>query len=157
MKSYIDLAALSPDDVCVQIYHGTLNEDGEINAEDAIPMESRGRLDDGTHLFEGAISSYKTGLHGYTVRILPRHDDLHSFNPLGVLNWSVDIVFLWSRAQSILMFDMRLGCGTEKGCELRFPRYTPFHITISGGKSKLILYSKKRSNQPYASICFTSH
>ena len=94
VKSYIDLAALSPDDVCVQIYHGTLNEDGEINAEDAIPMESRGRLDDGTHLFEGTISSYKTGLHGYTVRILPRHDDLHSFNPLGVLNWSVDIVFL---------------------------------------------------------------
>ncbi len=88
MKSYIDLAALSPDDVCVQIYHGTLNEDGEINADYAIPMESRGRLDDGTHLFEGAISSYKTGLHGYTVRILPRHDDLHNPHELALIHWA---------------------------------------------------------------------
>ncbi len=88
VKSYVDLAALSPHDVNVQIYHGTLNEDGEINAEDTIPMESRGQLDDGTHLFEGAISSYKTGLHGYTVRILPCHDDLHNPHDLALIHWA---------------------------------------------------------------------
>ena len=88
VKSYVDLAALSPHDVNVQIYHGTLNEDGEINAEDTIPMESRGQLDDGTHLFEGAISSYKTGLHGYTVRILPCHDDLHNPHELALIHWA---------------------------------------------------------------------
>ena len=88
VKSYIDLAALSPDDVSVQIYHGALNEGGEINAEGTIPMKSQGRLDDGTHLFEGAISSYKTGLHGYTVRILPHHDDLHNPHGLALIHWA---------------------------------------------------------------------
>ncbi len=88
VKSYVDLAALSPDDVSVQIYHGALNEDGEISVEGTIPMESRGQLHDGTHLFEGKISSDKTGLHGYTVRVLPRHDDLHNPHELALIHWA---------------------------------------------------------------------
>ena len=39
-------------------------------------MDCAGQMGDGTYLFEGFISSIHTGLHGYTVRVLPQHEDL---------------------------------------------------------------------------------
>ena len=88
VKSYVDLTALSPDDVSVQIYYGTLNEHDEIEAEGIVQMQHQRQLNDGTHLFEGTISSHKTGLHGYTVRILPHHDDLHNPHELALIHWA---------------------------------------------------------------------
>ena len=88
IKAYVHLGALSPDDVSVQIYHGLLNSEKEIVVEDAPPMDCAGQMGDGTYLFEGFISSIHTGLHGYTVRVLPQHEDLSQPYEPGLIVWA---------------------------------------------------------------------
>lgn len=78
----IQLGACSPDDITVQIYHGPLNPQKEITNPNTTPMQCAEQIDDATYRFEGVITSSHTGLHGYTVRILPQHPDLfHPYEP----------------------------------------------------------------------------
>ena len=88
IKAYIHLGAFSPDDVSVQIYHGLLNPEKEIDSANTTPMDCTKQISDGTYLFKGFISSSHTGLHGYTVRILPQHEDLHNPYEPGLIKWA---------------------------------------------------------------------
>ena len=65
IKVYMFLGALSPEEVSVQIYYGLLNEMVEISSGQAVSMNCTAQTGDGIYLFEGAISSAQTGLHGY--------------------------------------------------------------------------------------------
>ena len=40
------------------------------------------------YLFEGTLTLKQTGLHGYTVRALPYHEDLQSPHELGLITWA---------------------------------------------------------------------
>ncbi len=79
---------LSPHELAVQIYHGVLDATGEIHNGKVTPMEYREDLGDGAYLFEGTLTLKETGLHGYTVRALPYHEDLESLYELGLITWA---------------------------------------------------------------------
>ena len=49
-------------------------------------MEYKKDLGGGAYLFEGTLTLKETGLHGYTVRALPYHEDLESLTELGPCN-----------------------------------------------------------------------
>ena len=82
------LGELTPDDVSVQIFHGTVDAHGNITDGEIIPMMASGENEGDTHLFSGAIRYFKSGLHGFTVRVLPHHDELASPFETGLILWA---------------------------------------------------------------------
>ena len=86
VRAKVNLAGLAVEDVCVELYHGSLSSQGEIREPRRLAMQPRGT--------EGAATVYgvdapadATGRQGYTLRVLPRHPALvHPFLP-GLVKW----------------------------------------------------------------------
>jgi starch phosphorylase len=88
-KAQVYLDSVSPDNVSVQLYEGPLNTDGEIERGFSHDMEcvgSAGR--EGWYEYSVEFVSETTGQHGYTVRLIPRHADLHLPLRLGLVTWA---------------------------------------------------------------------
>ena len=88
VQAIVHTDVLFPHELAVQIYHGVLDSTGEIHNGHATPMEYKTDLGGGAYLFEGTLTLKKTGLHGYTVRALPYHEDLESLSELGLITWA---------------------------------------------------------------------
>ena len=88
VKVKVHLGGLSPDDVSVQIYHGTIDAYGNITDGELVPMSLLGDNNGNGSLFSGAIRYFKSGRHGYTVRVIPHHDDLGSPYETGLVRWA---------------------------------------------------------------------
>ena len=87
VKAHVHLGQLQPNDVSVQLYYGQLDGNGMLKDGAVTPMHPVSQVGEGVHLFEGMITSLRTGLHGYTIRILPNHEDLpHPYLP-GLIYW----------------------------------------------------------------------
>jgi starch phosphorylase len=90
VRAHVQLGALTPEDVCVQLYMGRLDKAGEINATHKVAMRPGGRDARDAWIFEAAgVACCASGLHGYTVRVLPQHADLPAtaFQP-GLISWA---------------------------------------------------------------------
>lgn len=85
----VTLGALEPGDVEVQLYLGRLDPAEEIVDAQTLPMTPAGRDERGWHLFEAtAVPCSRSGLHGYTVRVVPRHPDLTARFLPGLITWA---------------------------------------------------------------------
>jgi starch phosphorylase len=88
-QARIHLGNLTPDDVTVELYLGRVDADGEIVEAEATPMQPVGPAEEGGYLFEvSAVPCRKSGLHGYTVRVLPHHPDLPTPFLPGLIVWA---------------------------------------------------------------------
>ena len=85
----LQLGALTPNQVAVELYVGRLDADGELTDAYTIPMEAAGQTPSGVWTFEAVtVPCPRSGLHGYTVRIIPFHaDEPRTFLP-GVITWA---------------------------------------------------------------------
>ena len=88
IQAVVHTDALFPSELAVQIYHGVLDATGEIQNGHATQMEYREDLSGGKYLFEGTLVLNQTGQHGYTLRILPAHEDLQCLYELGLVKWA---------------------------------------------------------------------
>ncbi|HLG22561.1 MAG TPA: hypothetical protein VI382_07075, partial [Candidatus Manganitrophaceae bacterium] len=89
VKAWVRLGPLTPQDVSVELYLGRLNPQGEFTEPEVTRMEHKESLNEGLSLFEAwAVPCGKSGLHGYTVRVVPRHEDLWSPWELGLVLWA---------------------------------------------------------------------
>jgi starch phosphorylase len=88
VKARVRLGALTPDDVTVELCLGRVNDHGEIVTAEATPMQPVGPAGDGSWHFAASIVPYQSGLHGYTVRLLPRHPDLTTPFVPGLIVWA---------------------------------------------------------------------
>ena len=88
VQAVVHTDILFPHELAVQIYHGVLDASGEIHNGNASPMEYQADLGGGAYLFEGTLTLKQAGLHGYTVRALPYHEDLQSLSELGLITWA---------------------------------------------------------------------
>ena len=88
IKAVVHTDALFPNELAVQIYHGVLDATGEIHNGSATPMDYIEDLGGGKFIFEGKLTLNQTGLHGYTLRVLPYHEDLQSVFDLGLIKWT---------------------------------------------------------------------
>lgn len=88
VRTVVRLGALAPDDITVELYMGRLNADGDFAEPVAHPMRAIGR-EGGDWLFEAAtMPCCRSGLHGYTVRVMPFHaDEARSMLP-GLIAWA---------------------------------------------------------------------
>jgi starch phosphorylase len=84
----VRLGALSPEEVVVELYLGRVNADGGFADTLSIPMRQTGG-GGGTWIFEAArVPCNRSGLQGYTVRVMPFHpDEARSMMP-GLIAWA---------------------------------------------------------------------
>ncbi len=88
-RARIYLGELTPEDVRVELYLGRVDADGQIVEAEATPMQPTESLGDGRYLFEvSAAPCRKSGLHGFTVRVLPSHPDLPTPFLPGLIIWA---------------------------------------------------------------------
>jgi starch phosphorylase len=88
VRARVHLGPLRPQDVAVELYQGLLDDKGQVPCGEVIAMRWVQSDDDGSHLFVGAIPCQTSGLHGYALRILPRHEDLSNPYEPGLILWA---------------------------------------------------------------------
>jgi starch phosphorylase len=81
------LGSLQPADVSVQVYYGQLDADGRISSGQGIEMKYAESKGDGNHVFEGSIPCVSSGVRGYSVRVLPMHEDLQNPYAMNLIKW----------------------------------------------------------------------
>jgi starch phosphorylase len=93
VRARVRLAGLTPQDVCVQLYDGPVDPDGRFSGGRVVAMavvddEGQHGPGDGVYTFTGTISCQSSGLHGYSVRVIPHHADLPSAFQPGLITWA---------------------------------------------------------------------
>jgi starch phosphorylase len=85
----VRLGAVLPEDVRVELFMGSVDSNGEIVQGHAELMQPVERVDAGEYIYGAdVIPSPKSGLHGYTVRVLPNHPDLVTPFLPGLIVWA---------------------------------------------------------------------
>jgi len=82
----VDLAGLDPADVTVEAFHSSLRPDGTLRAGRGVTLQLAWQ-EDGRYLYRGAVPARTSGLHGYAVRVLPRHEDVLIPHELPLITW----------------------------------------------------------------------
>ncbi len=86
IDAFVDLAALEPHDVEVQVVHGRIRErDDQLRDLSVAPLAHAEGFGGGRHRFTGTVTLSRTGSFGYTVRVLPCHPGLASSAELGLV------------------------------------------------------------------------
>lgn len=89
VQARLRLGALPPTDVTVELYLGALDAAGELVQPTTFPMRHTASPGNGEHVFEAAgIPCCRSGLQGYTVRVLPHHPDLAARFLPGLITWA---------------------------------------------------------------------
>ncbi len=87
VRARVHLGAVSPDDVAVELYHGTVDAYGRLVEGHSETMQIEEKNDNGDYQFKGQIPCRRSGQHGYAVRVIPKHTDLaHKFDT-GLILW----------------------------------------------------------------------
>jgi len=87
VEAAVDLGQLNPGDVMVELYFGALDEDGQLNAGNALEMTLvSGQDRPARYVVEMPCPS--SGRAGYTVRILPRHQALSDPIEMSMIRWA---------------------------------------------------------------------
>jgi len=80
VESEVYLGELSPKDVDIQIFYGVIDSEGEISKGEFISMKLEKTLDNKKYFFKGVVDYWKSGLNGFTLRIIPNNKNLsHPF------------------------------------------------------------------------------
>jgi starch phosphorylase len=89
VRARVRLGTLDPSDLVVQLYLGRIDAQGELSDARPLPMAVAGRCDDASYLYEAlGVPCPASGLHGYTIRVLPAHAELATpFQP-GLITWA---------------------------------------------------------------------
>ncbi len=86
--AHLALGPLSAEDVMVQVCLGTMGPTGQIMSYDTIAMEHQGQTEDGLVRYGVRGRFGRSGLSGYTVRVLPSHSDLATAHLPGLVLWA---------------------------------------------------------------------
>ncbi|GAC1373940.1 MAG: hypothetical protein NVSMB32_17270 [Actinomycetota bacterium] len=84
----VHLGPLTPDDVSVQLVHGPLDMNDDLQAELIEPMAHSSQLPQGTWCYEGSFTCERPGRYGFALRVVPNHPDLITFAEVGRITWA---------------------------------------------------------------------
>jgi len=92
VRAWVELGALTPDDVAVQLYFGPLDSREQISAGETLAMQYCCNDKDGggktVYEFEQQLTYSTTGQRGLAVRVMPRHEDLPHPLLTNLITWS---------------------------------------------------------------------
>ncbi len=83
----VHLGPFTPEEVRVEIYHGSLDSDGKLVDGRPSVMALIHANGDGTATYEGSIPCHDCGPHGYTVRLMPHHPYLANPHHTRLVHW----------------------------------------------------------------------
>ncbi|AQT68632.1 Maltodextrin phosphorylase [Anaerohalosphaera lusitana] len=84
----VKLGKLKPDDVAVEIYHGKVDSEGNIQDGAVARMAYQGNGEAQEYAdFAGTIPCRASGQHGFALRVLPKHPDLAEQYEPGMILW----------------------------------------------------------------------
>jgi len=88
VEAVVEVGGLSAEDIMVELYYGTLDEDGQLTAGDAIRMAQADRESNGRIRYSVEMPCGHSGMTGYTVRVMPCHGDLEDTRNMGMVRWA---------------------------------------------------------------------
>jgi starch phosphorylase len=89
VEAVINLEPLTPDDVRVQLYYGSLNTRGEIGmVGDVLEMQPAGKNGKGEYTFTARVTYNSSGERGLSVRVVPYHEYLRTPFIRGLITWA---------------------------------------------------------------------
>jgi len=88
VRASIRLGELDPADVRVQLFFGNLDTDGQLHGGAYVDMDWTGSNEGAGHNYAARVTCRDTGVTGYTVRVLPRNEDLRDPLSLGLVRWA---------------------------------------------------------------------
>jgi starch phosphorylase len=89
VRARVTLGSLQPDDIRVELYIGRLSAEGEIVDASTVVMDFVERNDSADCIFAArAVGCSTSGLHGYTVRVTPDHQDVPTAFWPGLIAWA---------------------------------------------------------------------
>jgi starch phosphorylase len=88
VTAHIELGSLQPEEVLVELYHGTVSNQGnEIQNARRVEMRPIGK-EGSSSIYQVRIECADTGCQGHTVRILPKHEALVHPYRTGLIKWA---------------------------------------------------------------------
>lgn len=88
VKSRINLAALTPEDVLVELYKGAVDEKGQIVNGETVAMDYQGTDSNSHSIYTANITYTASGFQGLSLRVRPNHPHLSSPNEPGLVLWA---------------------------------------------------------------------
>ncbi|HSP03200.1 MAG TPA: alpha-glucan family phosphorylase [Acidimicrobiales bacterium] len=88
VDAVVSLGALAGSDVEVQLVHGIVGQGDEIEHPLTTTMSEVEPLDDGQVRYRGSFACDTAGRYGFTVRVLPVHEDLAASAEMGRVAWA---------------------------------------------------------------------
>jgi glycogen phosphorylase len=88
VKTRINLAGLTADDVQLELYQGTVNADGQIVNGLPVVMDYQGTDEHNNSIYTGDVTYTASGLQGLSLRVLPKHEYLSSPYEPGLVLWA---------------------------------------------------------------------
>ena len=85
LRVFVSLGDLRPDEVDVQLVHGRASESDNLRDIETAPLGFAETYEAGRHRFEGDLVLTRTGVFGYTVRVLPKHPGMASAAEMGLV------------------------------------------------------------------------
>ena len=87
VTAVIEAKNIKPEDMDVQLYYGKLDSEGGITRGDTSSMKLEETLSDGSFKYRADVPCYHTGLHGFTLRVLPFNSLLDNPHEMGLITW----------------------------------------------------------------------
>lgn len=87
VSAEVSLGSLTPEDVAVEVYYGPLDQQRKITKADTVVLQPKEGSSGSSNLFEGSVPCMQSGQHGFTLRVLPRHEHLVQPYQLGLILW----------------------------------------------------------------------
>jgi len=88
VKSRINLAGLTDNDLQVELYQGSVNADGQIVNGVPVVMDYQGTDEHNISIYTADISYDASGLQGLSLRVFPKHKHLSSLYEPGLVLWA---------------------------------------------------------------------
>lgn len=87
VEARVQLGALSSEDVKVELYYGPLDQDGQLTVGQAVTMKQASLEEDNCAKYAVRMPCARSGLTGYTVRVMPSHPTLGDVREMGMIRW----------------------------------------------------------------------
>jgi len=85
VRAFVSLGELGPEEVEVQVVHGRASESDDLRDIETAPLGFAKTYEAGRHRFSGDLVLTRTGVFGYTVRVLPKHAGIANSTEMGLV------------------------------------------------------------------------
>lgn len=92
VRCQVKLGTIDPNDVSVELVYGLINSEGQVDNGEVAKMEPVGGGSEGHHVFSGFIPCQRSGLCGFSVRVIPHNPDLANKYDTGLICWDEETV-----------------------------------------------------------------